>query len=246
MSDTPRVLAVMLANGRAPMVERGIKSFLGQTYTEKHLLVFDNGETELQIAASLLVTVVWSPPNGKTRSIGELRNIANAMVVDVGQSDIIAHFDSDDWSSPGRLTDQVALLQASGAEAVGYSEMLFWKHQEVIDPGDDIEDEYGYGPDVEPGEAWLYSSPNPQCLLGTSLCYWASAWRKRPFPHVNTAEDHLWLLKTKKAGASAGVQNPMMIASIHGSNTSSAIQPGKREWKRAAYADSICRERMKL
>ncbi len=100
--NAPTVCAVMLANGRPEMVKRAVACWHNQNYAgEKRILIYNN--------------------NGD-KPICTLRNLANAQT----DADIIIHWDSDDWSHPNRIAEQVALLQASGAECVGYGQMLFY------------------------------------------------------------------------------------------------------------------------
>jgi hypothetical protein len=236
----------MLANGRQSMVERSIRGFQDQTYQNKRLLIYDTTSESEHLApvSDESIAVQFEPANN--RSIGELRNAANATAVSWLNADILCHMDSDDLSMPDRLTDQVALLEASGAEVVGYHEMLFWKTRKLglsEIPGSALND--GCTEMIEE-EAWLYSSQNPSTCLGTSLLYRRATWERKPFPHKHTGEDTAWLLGLKTTATSAGVQQPKMIASIHSSNTCAKIIPGAREWKRAAYADAMVRERMAL
>ncbi len=243
-----RVVAVMLVNGRQEMVDRAIRSFHSQTYQNKVLQIFDSGMPFLELEQPPGVDIVRSFSVTGPRPIGTLRNEVNEFASQ-GGADVIAHWDSDDWSAPGRLTDQVDLLESSGADVVGYSEMLFWKHPMVADRDRSGEREsFPPMPKLvpQPGEAWLYSSPNPNYCIGTSLLYRAEAWRRRPFKHLNTAEDTEFCNHMKCSATSAGVREPLMIASIHSGNTCARIQPGKKEWKRAAYADDKSREAMKL
>ena len=44
-------------------------------------------------------------------------------------ADILVHLDDDDYSHPNRIAEQVVLLQSSGADCVGYREMLFWQNR---------------------------------------------------------------------------------------------------------------------
>ncbi len=98
----PTVCAVMLANGRPEMAERAKRSFFAQSCEfPKSILIYNN--------------------NGD-KPICTLRNLANAQT----EADVIIHWDSDDWSHPNRIAEQVALLQSSGAECVGYGQMLFY------------------------------------------------------------------------------------------------------------------------
>ncbi len=157
------------------MARQAVECFRRQTYTPRFMLVWDTGkftdESMFSDPAAL------SPPNDKwgcmsvhgaypsaAKTIGELRNIANAEAIAEFQPDIICHFDDDDYSHPNRIAEQIALLQASGAQACGYNQMLFWREGEPP--------RYGAISDYEParlGEAWLYTGSG---ICGTSLCYW--------------------------------------------------------------------------
>src|SRR6185369_11808099 len=118
----PLVVGVMLTADRHDMTRRAIASFEAQTYERKCLLVLDSGREPLNLPTN--IRQIYKHMPGVKLTVGELRNVANAMA---GGADIIAHFDSDDWSHPRRLEEQVALLQASGADVVGYNEILFWE-----------------------------------------------------------------------------------------------------------------------
>ena len=212
-------MCMLLAAGRQQMVERAIRCFQSQTYQNRVLAVVDNGQEPLQKIPGATHWTRTAP--GKP--IGELRNLAAALSLPL-EAEIIAHWDSDDWSAPERLTEQIALLQESGAPAAGYHEMLFW--------------------DSTKSEAWLHTNPVPNYVLGTSLVYWRTTWEKHPFPEVRDGEETRWLLKVKAARTTAFCSKvgQRMIAQIHGSNTCARIVPGAREWKRAPEWDSYCRE----
>lgn len=237
----------MLVNGREQMVQRAVRSFYSQTYDRKSLLVYDTGDPPVKIGGFDSRTVhVVEPANG--RPIGSLRNAANDLVSGFG-FDVVAHWDSDDWSAPGRLVDQLQLMEASGAQVVGYREMLFWdstKCQIRVDPSKPMPGGGVEGTVESVGEAWLYSNPNPKYCLGTSLLYPIHTWTGIKFPPKVKGEDNEWCLRLKTASTSAGVADPLMIASIHGGNTGSKILLGYPEWMRLSSSDETCRKRMKL
>jgi hypothetical protein len=227
----PSVCGIMLTNGRPEMAARAARCFRAQSYTGRRwLLIWDTGPRDRSLGDveekdGLMVLHSFQPNTGKT--IGALRNDANAATVKLG-ADILIHFDSDDWSAPGRIAEQVRHLQASGAPAVGYNEMLFYKTIER--------------------EAWRYRSAIPFIPLGTSLCYWAETWLRKPFKAVNNGEDTRWLtgLRAKGISASSGVRSEMMIATMHGGNTVLRIPPHTigKEWNRAEMWDKWCEERI--
>lgn len=250
----PTVCAVMLTANRPEMARRAVKAFEAQTYQKRRLLVFNTGpiigvhDLPLVWELGFSVAAKWT--------IGQLRNEANSIV----DTDILIHWDDDDYSHPNRIAEQVELLQSSGAQAVGYREMLFWR--EIL-AGQIINERSGPGKGerawVDSGEAWLYSNGNPSYACGTSLAYWRKTWEAKPFPALNCGEDTEWLKGLKSVGVSGlnsgnpavafGQGGPAMIARIHAGNTSDAYRPELMriaekqggEWRRVPAWDADCR-----
>ncbi len=254
----------MLANGRPEMVKRAVKSFRAQTYEDKDLVIFNSGNRgDFAEHESDEVTVMFCP-DCVGKSIGHLRNSANAWS---DNTDIICHWDSDDWSHPNRIAEQVALLQSSGAECVGYNEMLFWQLCKQCHGFDD------YCADVDlcetcqgsGGQAWIWRENIKNYAVGTSMMYWRETWERAPFPDYSEGCDDLyWAHGDKKKGIAAvkiasceafGAESsqmygdtscPRMIASIHGGNTCAKIDAKANAWRRVPEWDAYCREMMKL
>jgi glycosyltransferase involved in cell wall biosynthesis len=247
----PTVVCVMLANGRNTMVERALSSFRAQTYKGKRLLIWDTTQALDRYHGQLPVFVrsCLRPDNESLTedvpgfSIGQLRNRAVeracSRACSYGNPDIICHWDSDDWSHPERIAEQVAFLQLSGKDCVGYNSMLFW--------------------DTTPGQfaaAWEYDSHTPPYCMGTSMMYWRKAWEARPFPDLAKGEDTVWQAGIRRAAVSAIHPEPRMIASIHGGNVSSRIvhpeppKPGRPPrvdcWRRVPEWDNFCARIMNL
>lgn len=227
----PMAVAVMLVNGRAEMVKRAVASFRAQTYDRKKLLVWNTGE-RMSNCAPDSGHVWWCEPavpgNG---SVGALRNAANK-AIGVKSVDIICHWDSDDWSHPRRIEEQVALLQSSGKACVGYNEMLFCDTRKG-------------------GAAWLYRNLDPRYMSGTSMCYWREAWEKCPFEDRDREDWHWWIKNAKDCAAVSsfgGTGEPRMIASIHDGNTSKAYDDLKegKSWHRVPEWDAYCEHTMRL
>ena len=196
----PRVVCICPSRDRPHFLERARRCFEAQTYENKRLYVLDTRHPPF----SLL-------------TIGMIRNIANQAAMD---AQIIAHWDDDDYSYPGRLSEQVALL--NGVQAVGYREMLFY--------------------DSRISEAWLYRGA-ADCCIGTSLAYWRTVWKQKPFANTNEGEDNTFgegLLRKTLDGFVDG--RPRMIAEIHGANTWGKIQRGMQEFSRVREWDGVCGE----
>lgn len=233
------VVCIMLANGRPAMVRRSIAAYHAQTYPFKRLYIFDTGETPLVEVLPYNhhhfgITYHRSPTPART--IGSLRNEANDWAANRDGAALVAHWDSDDWSHPFRLEEQVELLEHSGADLVGYREAIFWDSTVA-------------------GEAWRYRNPNPVGVIGASFLYPRATWSRAPFPDRHAGEDTLWLLNGRRFKVAAALSThdisvdpiePRMLCEIHGGNTSSAIERGKAEWSRQPHYDEFCRSRMAL
>ncbi len=261
----PLVCAVLLTRDRPQMAARAVRCFRDQSYKRASIIALDTGDGDnLDIQGCHM-------PAWAGRSIGALRNEANSLA---GTADILIHWDSDDYSYPNRIAEQVSLLQSSGADCIGYREMLFWREGTatgVIGSGklylDDalISERPVYGP--MPGESWIFRHSSPAYCLGTSLCYWRSAWEKRPFPDLPSGEgpqrsgrgeDTQWLQgvrsvgvtsieKATEVGNSIFFHEPRMIASIHAGNARYYEGLERSEsWRRVPEWDEYCRERMGL
>ncbi len=239
----PTVCAVMLTADRQEMTDRAVRSFLAQDYQNKELVIYDSGGAPYQMepTADVILARRIRHPREASASIGTLRNAANGHT----PACILIHLDSDDWSAPTRISDQVKLLVESGRQAVGYREMLFWR-QPCLDVW-----HKEHNSNSDQGEAWLYSNTNPAYCLATSLCYWRSSWETKPFPDAMIGSEREWLKGLWTYGAPAFGTNAdpvKMIATIHGGNTvknqisTAATNPdGSPMWRRVPAWDAQVR-----
>lgn len=254
---SPIVCAVMLTADRPAMARRAVECFRAQTYENKYLLAWDSGSVPAGIEAH--DDELWIRETPCSATIGNLRNSANRVAFGGSENIVLVNWDDDDWSHPNRIAEQVALLQWSRADVVGYNEMLFWREAEA--PG-------SARVELNSGEAWLYSNPEPNYCLGTSLCYWREAWERKPFDATSQGEDTRFISGLKSLGVSSlewkqhlvdgmpfetVIQNdpkgePRMVASIHAGNTSNAYKSfaGKSEWRRVPEWDAHCRSTMEV
>ena len=134
--------------------------------------------------------------------VGQKRNFACSRA----RGEVIAHWDDDDWSEPGRLADQIERLD--GHQVSGYSAMRFTDGSEWFD----------------------YFGPISYAL-GTSLCYRRSWWEAHPFEPLNVGEDNHFVNAAHSAGALVSVPaRGLMYATTHAGNTSPRIYGSN--WKR--------------
>ena len=252
----PSVVCVMLANGRPGMVQRAVESFRAQTYDpcRRLLLVFDSGTPRNLQSASDSENEVWQPaPGWENKSFGALRNGANKLAAAYG-AEILCHWDSDDWSHPQRIKEQVALLCSSGKECVGYNQMLFWDtrgvemvhttHPQAKCPRREL---------VAMNEAWLFTNRDPRYVLDTSACYLRAWWEKVPFPEGAGNVDTLrWIHNADSyCGVSSlrenGAVDPRMIAAIHEGNRANPAYKNRDKnttWQRVPEWDAHCKGTM--
>jgi len=239
--NEPTVCCVMLTRDRPELAAKAVECFRRQTYENKRLIIWDTSPTRYQYLGFPDKGIHHCFPHS-TSCIGGLRNEANKEVGYWFENQIFVHFDDDDWSHPNRIAEQVAFLQMSGADVVGYNQMLFWRSTgkcgEIGSAKlflDDAQISSGpiYGP--LPDEAWLYTAAAGLTpALGTSLCYWRKTWERQPFNPAlpktggGMSEETEFLRGLKCATTSAlhcgnpatesGFDSPAMIARIHGAN----------------------------
>lgn len=251
MPSNQGVISVMLANGRPAMVARAIQCWRNQTHRSR-LLILDTGAERAVDIKPETGKLEYIHKPGWAGSVGSLRNWVNGLACSWGAS-VIVHWDSDDWSSPRRIGEQVQSMVMGGADAAGYSNGLFWDTRKP--QGGGIYGAFERGEITERGgSAWLYTaeSMDPTGVIGASLVYRVEAWRAHPFADTSQGEElvltqavkGLWL--PSLAGGSAA--EPRMVFGIHGGNTSNGYDPERMarspEWRRAKEWDRFCWEVM--
>src|ERR1017187_3826240 len=233
----PTVTAICLTADRQAYTDRAVQCFLSQTYENSSLLIYDTGAKPYTLnrldpfGRIILARPEILPVNA---TIGQLRNEAHALITD---SEVLIHFDSDDWSAPYRIQESVSLLVNSNADIVGYNELLFWESVK--------------------GEAWQYRHPDHKYPIGASLCYWRKYWAENPFKETSAGED-FHFVHCQRTSAMGSLQSfgddpsrldawrPMLVAEIHGGNACSRITPDNLEWKRQSGWDARLRTLMAI
>ncbi len=204
------VSAIMPTRGRREWAMKAVHCFLNQTYPNKQLLILDDlddrsfpkGSADLPPSGSF----VYPNPEIKRPNIGCKRNKLNGLA----GGDIIMHFDSDDWSDPGRMAHQVQQLESSGMAVTGSSSIYFIAE--------------------ERRQAWKYTYPMKR-PLGTTLAYWREYWLRNPFPDCQVGEDNSFAQKA--IGANQIYLEDaasLFVARVHSGN-SSVKRPTGAAWK---------------
>lgn len=204
------VSAIMPTRGRQQYAREALECFLSQTWPDKELVILDDADDPSFPSGVDLPNVQYHLLTRRL-TVGAKRNMACSRASG-GDRDVIAHFDSDDFSAPQRIEDQATRLIDRNVQITGFHSMRFLH--------------------VASGEWWKYRGAS--CYsLGTALMYTREFWKAHPFPDVNVGEDnHV----TSRAGKIASVDaGEMMWARTHAGCTDSRDKFGKADcWVKVA------------
>ena len=109
--NLPRVSVVMSVHNDANRVETAVRSILGQSFHALELIVIDDGSTD----ATAAILDRLAQEDGRLRVIHQANTgLTRALIAGcaLARSEYIARQDSDDWSHPQRIAEQVALLDS--------------------------------------------------------------------------------------------------------------------------------------
>lgn len=193
---TPLVSCVMPTRDRRRFVQQAIWYFLRQDYPARELLVIDDGRD----------TVIDLVP--RDERIRYLRLDAPAPLAaklnrgcEQSRGDLIAHWEDDDWMSPGRLRTQVERLMGSGMDVSRPLEVLhYW---------------------VTKGQAWLYRDPGAGALemaCGPVL-YRRSLWQQEVFAD-SAAAGSAFSAAACRGRMHVEPDGDYYVKLVHGGNTS--------------------------
>lgn len=200
------ISAIMPTRGRQLLAAAAVQCWLNQTYRPTELVIIDDMDAP-SFPGGLSLPGVQYHMLRRRLTIGEKRNLACSRAV----GEVIAHFDDDDVSAPGRLADQFEQLQATGKPLTGYRTMAL----------------------TDGANWWRYTGPNDYAL-GTSLMYLRSWWAANAFLGEQVGEDNAFITPARATGQiSVTDAGEFMYARIHAGNTS-VKEPGKNptQWKR--------------
>lgn len=219
----PHVTCIMLTADRQAMTSRAIRCFEKQTYEDKSLLILDTGTVRYKLPAGPHPSVsIIHAERHPTETLGALRN----WIIGNSAGDVIANFDSDDWSYPGRLVEQVNAMLVQPVECVGYHDAMFFE--------------------TDGGRAYHWKSNlAPNAVLGGSIMFWRKAWERVKFPSKNTGEDGEWMKEVRTHAIDSLHPSPRMIVTQHGGNTKRIdfdyqCEHAKDAWRRAPEWDLYC------
>lgn len=190
------VSAVMPTRGRCELAAMALECFLSQTYENRELVILDDPDCR-SFADDPRIEGVRYHLAERRMNIPEKRNAVNAL----SSGELIMHFDSDDWSAPGRMAEQVARYQANGLPVIGYHSMFFFG-----------------GPD---GKTAAHYHNNKTYALGTSLCYTRDYWKSHQFLETKAiASDNEFVREAARLKQLDSIPaGGLMVARAHAENS---------------------------
>lgn len=188
------VSAILPTRGRRELAAQALDCFLSQTYRDKQLVILDDANDPSFDVALWGDGIIYT--RHKSRSIAEKRNLC----CELAHGEVIAHLDSDDFSAPERISDQVNALESSGKSVTGYRCVPMYDEITGLWYAHDISEKRAYG---------------------TSLAYLKPWWKEHPFPVNERAEDAQFCDVATDAKQSYFYTDSreLMAARIHKGNT---------------------------
>lgn len=199
--NEPLVTCLCLTmRGRSEFLKRAAECFNRQTYRRRELLIVADSilDTEgVDLNRAEVVSIMpprWFVPLRKL-NIGQKRNLGCESAVG---SDLIAIWDDDDFSAPGRLAAQVLELDITRKAVTGYSAMKFTD-----------------------GSNWWRFRIGEGFAIGSSLMFRRDWWETHRFDELQVGEDAGFCERAFEANQLATVPDlNQMYATIHSGNTS--------------------------
>jgi glycosyltransferase involved in cell wall biosynthesis len=189
--SAPKVTAVCPVVGRAKYLPMVLDCFLSQTFLDSELLIVEDGGHELESLIPQNERIRYVHIEGR-RNTGAKRNLTNALAY----GDILCHFDSDDFSCPERIEQQVKFLTENLKHmVVGYSDCFYFREQ---DKGT---------------FKYQYKIRQPYAT-GTSLCYYKDYWAENRFNEKETGEDSDFVIKAQIQGVIASTESKGMVVAF--------------------------------
>ena len=199
------------------MARKALECWYSQRWPNKELVIADDREDKSFPKLTHDKEVVHYFDLVGRLTVGEKRNFCAARA----KGEFIVHFDSDDWSSPDRIEDQMARLLASGKFVTGYHSMLFtdgsswWRYE---------------------GQVYAGLPKGTNGVFGTSLLYRKDWWAGHPFvdgpQNHNNYEDQFFVKEALKGGQLFDAPAmDRMYARVHPGNTSPKGTSNRERWK---------------
>ncbi len=195
-NELPLVSCIMPTYNRRKFVPYAIDYFLRQQYSNKELIIIDDGDDIIEDLVPSNTSIRYYKLDKKI-TLGAKLNLA----CNYAKGDIIANWDDDDWYAPSRLQYQVDALN-NKIDVCGINNLLYY----------DLHNNTGY--------RYVYPANQKMWLLGSSLCYKKKLWHHNRFADINVGMDGLFVWATAPGNVKALSDSTMSVHMIHEDNVS--------------------------
>lgn len=199
------ISCLMPTRARPAFAAEALACYLAQDYADRELIIVDDADSP-SFPAPPNHPGVWYHWLAKRLTIGAKRNVC----VSRANGGILAHWDDDDYSAPGRLSDQIARL--GNADITGYHSMRFTD-----------------------GQRWWQYTGADDYALGTSLMYRREYWERNPFKtDCTVGEDGHFIAPARRDGRIVSVDaGELMWARNHAANTDerAGMATNTKQWR---------------
>lgn len=194
---SPLVTCLCLTRNRREWLPKALECFARQTYHNCELLVIADSESDVEgiVPRALICPGV----------VGKKRNFGCTYAA----GELIAIWDDDDYSAPGRIEAQVRRLELSQKQVTAYHSMKFTD-----------------------SEKWWQYIGGPNSGLATSLMFTREHWKGNLFQEINCGQDeHFIATAASRRQFVAEPDLNLMYATNHPKNTSPRTNLRGQCWK---------------
>ena len=191
-SSKQLVSCIMPTYNRRKFVPLAIEQFLAQDYSDKELIIIDDGKDRIMDLVPTAENIRYYYFE-KRQNVGLKRNRA----CELANGTLIAHWDDDDWCHSRRISVQVALLENIQTDLVGVARPYYY--------------------DMRTKTAFQYKGiPNGKWV--TYLMYRKHLWQKSRYCSSRVGEDTRFISKIDKKRIHAMKDEEIGVCVIHGEN----------------------------
>ncbi len=195
----PLVSCIMPTYNRRTFIKQSISYFFRQDYTNKELIIVDDGTDAVSDLIPVDECVRYIRLKERI-TVGAKRNLA----CEQARGSIIVHWDDDDWHAPYQLRYQVGSILREGTDLCGTCTLLFY--------------------DLVNQRAWQYIYPKGReqrmWLSGNTLCYRRSFWANNRFVNMNVGEDARFVWGSRRNRLTMLEDVTFLVGMIHEQNVS--------------------------
>ncbi len=162
MASPPRVSAIIIFLNEERFLAEAVQSVVSQSFEDWELLLVDDGSSDASAEIALGMTRMdpcrirlLTHPGGGNHGMSASRNLGIAQA----RGEFIGFLDADDVWLPGKLAEQIRVLEDQSQAALVYGRTLIWNSWNELS----MEADFFYDLGVEPGR--LYRPPRLLELL---------------------------------------------------------------------------------